>query len=128
MLRRFIPCLLPLVVVFVLSGLSLAQETVGKNGKSGFGKSQGFGGPTSVGAQLEEDDEIKEPAVRISEIDAFIQPWFDWKKGLNDNYGFQLGLDYMQGHYVQEPEVVLQDKDDSEKRRTLEELAAANAG
>ena len=41
---------------------------------------------------------------------------------------FQLGLDYMQGHYVHEPEVVLQDKDDSVKRRTLEELAAANAG
>jgi EAL domain-containing protein (putative c-di-GMP-specific phosphodiesterase class I) len=41
---------------------------------------------------------------------------------------FQLGLDYMQGHYVHEPEVVLQDKTDSVKKRTLEELAAANAG
>ena len=41
---------------------------------------------------------------------------------------FQLGLDYMQGHYVHEPEVVLQDKTDSVKKMTLEELAAANAG
>ncbi len=41
---------------------------------------------------------------------------------------FQLGLDYMQGHYVHEPEVVLQDKTDSVKKLTLEELAAANAG
>jgi EAL domain-containing protein (putative c-di-GMP-specific phosphodiesterase class I) len=41
---------------------------------------------------------------------------------------FQLGLDYMQGHYVHEAEVVLQDKTDSVKKRTLEELAAANAG
>jgi len=41
---------------------------------------------------------------------------------------FQLGLDYMQGHYVHEPEVVLQDKTDSVRKRTLEELAAANAG
>ncbi|MGI9223063.1 MAG: EAL domain-containing protein [Woeseiaceae bacterium] len=41
---------------------------------------------------------------------------------------FQLGLDYMQGHYVHEPEVVLQDKTDSVKKRTLEELAAASAG
>ena len=41
---------------------------------------------------------------------------------------FQLGLDYMQGHYVHEPEVVLQDTTDSVKRRTLEELAAANSG
>jgi diguanylate cyclase (GGDEF)-like protein len=41
---------------------------------------------------------------------------------------FQLGLDYMQGHYVHAPEVVLQDKTDSVRKRTLEELAAANAG
>lgn len=38
---------------------------------------------------------------------------------------FQLGLDYMQGHYVNEPEVVLQD---TQKRRktSLAELTAAN--
>ena len=40
---------------------------------------------------------------------------------------FQLGLDYMQGHYVHEPEVVLQDTDSGE-RRSLADLAAANAG
>jgi len=38
---------------------------------------------------------------------------------------FQLGLDYMQGHYVHEPEVVLQDTD-SRKTTSLAELAAAN--
>jgi diguanylate cyclase (GGDEF)-like protein len=39
---------------------------------------------------------------------------------------FQLGLDYMQGHYVHEPEVVLEDRD-SGTRNTLAELAAANS-
>jgi len=34
----------------------------------------------------------------------------------------------MQGHYVHEPEVVLQDNTDSVKKLTLEELSAANAG
>ena len=34
---------------------------------------------------------------------------------------FQLGLDYMQGHYVHEPEVVLQEVD-SVKSNTLAEL------
>jgi len=38
---------------------------------------------------------------------------------------FQLGLDYMQGHYVHEPEVVLEDPD-SGARNTLAELTAAN--
>jgi diguanylate cyclase (GGDEF)-like protein len=39
---------------------------------------------------------------------------------------FQLGLDYMQGHYVHEPEVVLEDAD-SGTRNTLDDLAAATA-
>ncbi len=39
---------------------------------------------------------------------------------------FQLGLDFMQGHYVNEPEVVLQESD-SVKKRTLAELTAANS-
>ena len=39
---------------------------------------------------------------------------------------FQLGLDYMQGHYVHEPEVVLQDTD-SGRHTSLAELAAAQA-
>ena len=39
---------------------------------------------------------------------------------------FQLGLDYMQGHYVHEPEVVLEDQD-SGHHTTLEELAAASS-
>ncbi|MBT8100147.1 MAG: EAL domain-containing protein, partial [Gammaproteobacteria bacterium] len=39
---------------------------------------------------------------------------------------FQLGLDFMQGHYVHEPEVVLEDLD-SGKHQTLEDLQAANS-
>jgi diguanylate cyclase (GGDEF)-like protein len=38
---------------------------------------------------------------------------------------FQLGLDFMQGHYVHEPEVVIQDVD-SGVTTTLDELTAAN--
>jgi diguanylate cyclase (GGDEF)-like protein len=39
---------------------------------------------------------------------------------------FQLGLDFMQGHYVNEPEVVLQDTK-NRKQTSLAELTAANA-
>jgi diguanylate cyclase (GGDEF)-like protein len=41
---------------------------------------------------------------------------------------FQLGLDFMQGHYVHEPEVVLQNTEDDVVATTLEKLSAANAG
>ncbi|MDH3620838.1 MAG: GGDEF domain-containing protein [Gammaproteobacteria bacterium] len=40
---------------------------------------------------------------------------------------FQLGLDFMQGHYVHEPEVVLQDTDSGVVNTTLDELTAAHA-
>jgi len=40
---------------------------------------------------------------------------------------FQLGLDYMQGHYVHEPAVVLQDADDVPPS-SLAEITAANSG
>ena len=40
---------------------------------------------------------------------------------------FQLGLDFMQGHYVHEPEVVLQDTDSDVVNTTLDELTAAHA-
>jgi porin len=71
-------------------------DTAGQTGKtkSGYQDRPGIGGPASVGAQLEEDDELKEPAIRIPAIDDFLKPWFDWKKRLNEQYGFQLGLDY----------------------------------
>jgi EAL domain-containing protein (putative c-di-GMP-specific phosphodiesterase class I) len=39
---------------------------------------------------------------------------------------FQLGLDFMQGHYVHEPEVVLENTE-SGKHITLDDLIAANA-
>ena len=39
---------------------------------------------------------------------------------------FQLGLDFMQGHYVHEPEVVLEDTD-SGVTNTLDDLTAAQA-
>ena len=39
---------------------------------------------------------------------------------------FQLGLDYMQGHYVNEPEVILQDTQ-NRQQTSLAELTAANA-
>jgi EAL domain-containing protein (putative c-di-GMP-specific phosphodiesterase class I) len=41
---------------------------------------------------------------------------------------FQLGLDYMQGHYVHEPEVILQDRTPSGAHKSLAEVAAANVG
>lgn len=81
------------IFLFLLVQPVLAGE-LERNSKSGFKGGVDFGGPASVGEQLREDDEIKEPAFRFPGFDAFFSPWFAWKKKLNEKYGLQLGFDY----------------------------------
>ena len=62
--------------------------------KSGYVDNPKIGGPSSISAQLEKDDEINEPAFVFSEADDFFAPWFQWKKKLYTEEQFQLGTDY----------------------------------
>lgn len=63
--------------------------------KVGYSTIPAFGGPNSPEGQLEESDRVKEPAFRFPAIYDFFQPWRDWKKKQNEDYGFQLT-----GHYT----------------------------
>jgi porin len=77
--------------------LSLALPAVAEEEsqtKSGYEDVPQFGGPSSVGANLKEDNEIRKPFFRIEGIDNALKPWFDWKGDLNKKYGFSFGLDY----------------------------------
>jgi porin len=63
--------------------------------KSGYlAKDSGFNGPSSVRAQLEEDDELKDPVVRFPHIDRTLKPWLDFKHWVNQTIGLQFGFDY----------------------------------
>ncbi len=62
--------------------------------KSGYEEVPKFGGPTSTGFQLEEDNIFKVPLLRLPSIDRALQPWFEWKGRLNKKYGLKLGFDY----------------------------------
>jgi porin len=62
--------------------------------KSGYEDESGFGGPSSTGAQLEEDNLEKVPLLRLPGIDRALKPWFDWKGRLNKDYGLSFGFDY----------------------------------
>ena len=53
--------------------------------KSGYVDNPKIGGPSSVSAQLEEDDIVKEPTFVFPQADNFFTPWFDWKKILNED-------------------------------------------
>jgi porin len=62
--------------------------------KSGYDNEEGFAGPGSTTSQLEVDDEEKATAFRFPKIDETLQPWFDFKKDINERYGLQMGLAY----------------------------------
>ena len=84
-----------LVVFALLAALALpaaAQEA--SQTQSGFEDVPRFGGPSSVGGTLQEDDEVRKPWFRLEGVDRAIQPWFDWKGNLNKDYGLSFGLDY----------------------------------
>jgi len=62
--------------------------------KSGYSDRPPLGANFSVPAQLEEDDRVKKPAIRVGSADRALQHWFDRKKEINEALGFKLGLDY----------------------------------
>jgi porin len=69
-----------------------AQENL--KTKSGHDHVPQFGGPSSTGAQLEEDNAVTVPLLRFPSIDKALKPWFDWKRRLNEDHGLSFGLDY----------------------------------
>ena len=52
-----------------------------------------FGGPTSVGAQIK-SDENRKPTYRFEGLSRSVQPYYDFKDRINDNYGLSFGGDY----------------------------------
>jgi porin len=79
------------------SATGVKETPAGTTGepKSGYEPSKvPFGGPNSVPAQLRIDDLVKKAAARLRFIDKLLQPWVDWKRKINEQYGLQLGADY----------------------------------
>ena len=53
-----------------------------------------FGGPSSVGAELNEGDGLTDPVYRFDVLQRVLSPWFGFKEGLNADYGLSFALDY----------------------------------
>jgi len=62
--------------------------------RSGYGDVPAFGGPSSVGATLREDNEVKTGLLRLKFLDRAFKPWFDFKGRVNKRLGLAFGLDY----------------------------------
>ncbi|MDJ0974152.1 MAG: carbohydrate porin [Planctomycetota bacterium] len=57
-------------------------------------RSGGFGGPSSVGGQIEEDAQPSGPRPRICAFDGVLRGYYDWKSYLDSCKGLQIAADY----------------------------------
>ena len=79
--------------------------------KSGYGNLPRFGGPEGVTQQLKQGDEDKRATVKLDAIQRGLKPYFDWKRRLENEHGFALGL---QGYWLyQKTSESLDNKDDA---------------
>ena len=53
-----------------------------------------FGGPSSVGGELNFAEEPREPYFRFDGLQRGLAPWFTWKRGLREKKGFSFGVFY----------------------------------
>lgn len=82
------------MLIAVASTLTIHADPAPRPGKAGYKSDPGFAGPGSTTAQLAEDDEEKNPTMRIPWFDENLKPWFDWKGRLQTKHGLKLGIAY----------------------------------
>ncbi|WP_159089338.1 carbohydrate porin [Tateyamaria sp. Alg231-49] len=71
-----------------------SQSTQPPKTHSGYGVSNSLEGGDSVVEDLSVDDIAVDPVLSFPKIEGFFQPYFDWKKSLNQRFGLQLQLSY----------------------------------
>ncbi len=71
---------------------TLAAATVATH--SGFTEGPSLEGGDSVTADLAQDDQAVGSVLRFERAESFFQPWFDWKRRLNDRYGLKLQMSW----------------------------------
>mgnify|MGYP001813595891 CR=1 FL=1 len=66
----------------------------GDGTKSGYSSINSFGGPEGVTESLRRDDEEKESTFQFDGLQRGLKPYFDWKRGINEDHGVSLGAQF----------------------------------
>lgn len=86
--------MLPLSVAAEEKNNQISEPSPG-NTYSGYQPQSGnLEGPSGVTSELAEDDIDTGAILEFPKIERFFQPWFDWKKRLNDRTGLKLQLSF----------------------------------
>jgi hypothetical protein len=89
-----------LLTLILNAGAAAADPTDGPDpadptrSRSGYESDETMGGPGSTSEQLQEDDRVAEPVLRLQWLDEAIAPYFDFKRRGNERYGLAFGADY----------------------------------
>jgi hypothetical protein len=68
-----------------------SPDDSGTTYQSGYGSVPGFGGPSSVSEQLRESNETRQSMYQFDTLQRIGEPWFDWKRRINEDHGFSIG-------------------------------------
>jgi porin len=80
------------ILLFCLAGTVSGQGKQNTLYKSGYEDVPTFGGPSSVGETLKEDDQ--EAGYRFDGLQRGLKSYFDWKRGVNERRGLAFSFDY----------------------------------
>jgi len=87
--------------VFVQAVGAQQSETGNESGsgnakatQSGYDDLPEFGGPESVTAELKRNDAVRETVYHFDNLQRNLAPYFDWKRRVQDENGFAMGLQY----------------------------------
>lgn len=105
-------CCLPALAQDPAVAATQMEESASDGTQSGYDDLPEFGGPESVTGQLKQADEEREATFQFDGMQQGLSPYFDWKRGLNDDYGLSLGV-YLYALYQQANSSLASSDDDA---------------
>jgi porin len=89
---RLAGLLLLWVAVAGLPVAAIQADEASVESQSGYDTAPEFGGPSGVSGELREANERRSSVTELDATQRLLAPWFDWKRKLNDDHGFTVGL------------------------------------
>ncbi len=107
--RLALSCILMLLGQYLTAQEKTGYGVTSDSTESKYQNQDALGGPKTIGGQLKADNQKKESFFRLPT--KVTQPWYDYKKDLNERTGLQLGINYTTV-FLRSSEVIDEDVND----------------